>query len=174
MPQLTRRRDPEARHQSWQVFYGDVRAGWIGERAGVPHDEEHWGWAYGFYPGSEPRECASDAAATFDEARAGFMRDWDVFLAKRTPADFDEWRYQQAHAAWKYAMRDAGCMMPTQMPDGRSRCFCGMIIDAATVDRHVFAAHMAFPRLAVRLGSRHTGLGGWGLVRCENGCSWCC
>jgi hypothetical protein len=69
MPALTRRRDPEARQECWQVFYGDVRAGWIGERAGVPYDEDGWGWACGFYPGSEPRECTSGAAATFKENR---------------------------------------------------------------------------------------------------------
>ena len=92
--------------------------------------------------GSEPRECTGGAASTLDEARAGFLRDWEVFLAKRTPADFDEWRYQRAHTAWKYAMQDAGCMMPTQMPDGRSRCFCGEVIDNKTAVDHIRACHM--------------------------------
>jgi len=39
-------------------------------------------------------------------------------------------------------MWDAGCKMPTQMADGRSRCFCGAAIDVETADQHVSAAHL--------------------------------
>jgi hypothetical protein len=39
-------------------------------------------------------------------------------------------------------MWDAGCRMPTQLPEGRSRCFCGAEIDAAGASAHVYAAHM--------------------------------
>ncbi len=42
---------------------------------------------------------------------------------------------------WKYAMWDAGCRMPTQMPDGRSRCFCGAEIGVECGD-HVYTRHM--------------------------------
>jgi len=60
MPQLARRRDPEAHHQeTWHVYYGDVRVGTISERAGVPVDEDKWGWNCGFYPGTEPGEYLS-------------------------------------------------------------------------------------------------------------------
>jgi hypothetical protein len=45
------------------------------------------GWRCGFYPGSEPGECTSGIAATFDQARADFERAWQVFSAKRTEAD---------------------------------------------------------------------------------------
>ena len=36
MSALTRRRDPEARIESWQVLFGDVVIGKIGMRPGVP------------------------------------------------------------------------------------------------------------------------------------------
>jgi hypothetical protein len=109
MPQLARRRDPEAHHQeTWHVYYGDVRVGTISERAGVPVDEDKWGWNCGFYPGTEPGEYLSGTAATFDQARAEFAKVWPVFLSKRTDADFTAFRRHRAMTAWKYAMRDAG------------------------------------------------------------------
>jgi hypothetical protein len=36
MTGLTRRRDPDGRSECWHVYYGDVRVGTIGKRAGVP------------------------------------------------------------------------------------------------------------------------------------------
>jgi hypothetical protein len=36
MPALTRRRDPEGPLEVWHVYYGDVRVGTIGIRAGSP------------------------------------------------------------------------------------------------------------------------------------------
>jgi hypothetical protein len=36
MPALTRRRNPDARQESWLVFYGDVRVGTIAIRSGNP------------------------------------------------------------------------------------------------------------------------------------------
>src|ERR1700752_306912 len=142
MPALTRRRERDRHQESWHIYFGDFRAGWIGERAGIPHGERHWGWACGFYPGSEPGECTTGAAATFDEARAGFMRDWEIFLAKRTAADFDTWRCQTAATAWKYAMWDAGCKLPTQTKDGWTTCFCGAIINNNTSGDHMRVRHM--------------------------------
>jgi hypothetical protein len=38
-------------------------------------------------PGSDPGECASSTADTFDQARAGFEQAWAVFLSNRTEAD---------------------------------------------------------------------------------------
>jgi hypothetical protein len=40
------------------------------------------------------------------------------FLAGRTEADFQAWRYQRDTTAWKYAMWDAGMRMPTQLAGG--------------------------------------------------------
>ena len=65
----------------------------------------------------------------------------DLF-AKRTEADFLEYRRHRASTAWKYAMWDAGCRLPTQNADGRARCFCGARIGIADMDQHIYAAHM--------------------------------
>jgi len=39
MPALTRRRSPDTSQETWLVYYGDVRVGSIGQRAGVPVDK---------------------------------------------------------------------------------------------------------------------------------------
>src|ERR1700682_1839372 len=54
MPALTRRRSTDAREECWHIYYGDVHAGTIAIRTGIPHDEDPWGWSCGFYPGSHP------------------------------------------------------------------------------------------------------------------------
>jgi hypothetical protein len=58
--------------------------------------------------GSHPGEHESGTAATFDEARADFEQAWQVFLSKRTEADFRAWRDQRDWTARKYALWDAG------------------------------------------------------------------
>jgi len=50
MPELTRRRYPEAREECWHIYYGDIHAGTIAIRTGNPHDEDPWEWTGGFYP----------------------------------------------------------------------------------------------------------------------------
>jgi hypothetical protein len=82
--ELTRRRDQEAREECWHIYYGDVRAGVIALRVGIPHDEDPWGWSCGFYPGSHPGECTDGSAATFEQARSDFEEAWRLFLANRT------------------------------------------------------------------------------------------
>ena len=95
MPELTRRRSTDAREECWHVYYGDVHAGTIAIRSGIPHDEDPWEWHCGFYPGSHPGERQDGTAASFDEARSDFEAAWKVFLAKRTEADVQAWRGQQ-------------------------------------------------------------------------------
>jgi hypothetical protein len=46
MPVLTRRRNPDARQETWQVYYGDVRDS-IAMRSGNPADTDPWGWNCG-------------------------------------------------------------------------------------------------------------------------------
>jgi len=72
MPTLTRRRSTDAREECWHIYCGDVQAGTIALRSGIPYDEDPWEWHCGFYPGSHPGEHQSGTAATFDEARADF------------------------------------------------------------------------------------------------------
>jgi hypothetical protein len=141
MPALSRRREPEGHHEVWHVYYGDVRVGTIGIRAGVPVDVDQWGWSCGFYPGVEPDGYQNGTARTFKAARAAFRKAWRQLLPTLTEADFQCWRDQRDFTSWKYRMHDCGCRMPTQNPDGRSRCFCGEVIVIAGVDRHIYAAH---------------------------------
>jgi hypothetical protein len=139
---LTRRRDPNSREEAWLIFYCGVHVGTIGMRSGNPTGGDHWSWHCGFYPGSKPGEATRSTAADFDEARAAFEGAWATFLAKRTEADFLEYRRHRASDAWKRTMWDAGCKLPTQVADGRSRCFCGAEIGIADMDQHICAAHM--------------------------------
>jgi hypothetical protein len=112
MPELTRRRNLEAPDECWHVFYGDVRIGTIALRTGIPHHEDPCGWACGFCRGSHPGECTSGAAATFDRVRADFEAAWQVFLSKRTEADFQAWRDQRDWTAEKYRPFDRHERMP--------------------------------------------------------------
>jgi len=73
--------------------------------------------------------------------RAQFEAAWRAYLPDCTEADFTAFRRNRAMTAWKYAMRDAGCRLPTQTPDLRSRCFCGAEIGVAC-EEHVYASHM--------------------------------
>src|SRR5215472_14125930 len=92
MPELTRRRDPEAQQETWLIHYGDVRVGVIAERVGNPDHTPGWQWSCGFYPGSNLSERTSGLAESFDEAHRAFGAAWRVFLAGRTEADFEEYR----------------------------------------------------------------------------------
>jgi Ni/Co efflux regulator RcnB len=57
------------------------------------------------------------AAGTFEQARAEFEAAWRVYLPKRSEADFQAWRDQQAWTAEKYRRFDRGERMP---PDWRA------------------------------------------------------
>jgi hypothetical protein len=144
MPALTRRRSSDS-PDCWHVYYGDVRVGTIAVRAGVPVDVDQWGWQCGFYPPSHHGRDYAGTADTFEQARAEFEAAWREYLPKCTEADF---RRQEAWTAWKYAMWDAGCRMPTQSTSGRARCFCGATIDIQGTATHVYAAHMMAPHHA--------------------------
>ena len=141
VPALTRRRNPDASQETWQVYCGDVRVGSIVMRSGNPTDTDPWGWRCGFYPGSHPRDCTSGAAATSDQARIDFEEAWRVFLADHRG------RLRRISEAprldsLEYAMWDSGCKLPTQLASGQSRCFCGAVIDIKGVSQHVHVAHM--------------------------------
>jgi hypothetical protein len=136
---LTRRRSAD-RPDCWQIYYGHIQAGTIAMRAGNPHDTDPWEWVCG-YPGSKLGEIQSGTSETSDQARAEFGSAWAVFLANRTDADFRAWRYHGDSTSWKYAMWDRGCKLPTQLPTGRSKCFCGADLTISGVPDHIRAAH---------------------------------
>jgi hypothetical protein len=146
MPALTRRRYPEVREECWHVFYGDVHAGTIAIRVGIPPGEDPWGWTCGFYPGSHPGEYRTGTGASFDEARGGFEEAWKVFLSKRTEADFQEWRDRRDWTARKYEMWERGEKLPSQISTTMMGCPCGARFDShdpagSYVHRgHIYAA----------------------------------
>lgn len=88
-------------------------------------------------------------AATFEETRASFERAWQALSARCSEVDYQAQRDQREWTAWKYRMHDAALQLPTQLPDGFARCFCGEI---ATMAGHVIA----------------TRLGHWRAVTCVN------
>jgi hypothetical protein len=134
MSALTRRRIPDARQESWLVYYGDVRVGTIATRSGNPTDTDPWGWTCGFYPDSHPREYTFGTAATFDQARADFAAAWRIFPSNRTEGDFQEWREQRDRTARKYAMWEAGERLPSQRPNSIIRCTCCESFDSHRLD----------------------------------------
>jgi hypothetical protein len=140
MPALTRRRYPE-RQDCWHVYYRADCVGTIARRAGCPVDEDQWEWGCGFHPGTEPGQGDSGTAADFEACRVAFEAAWQRLLPTLTEASFQEWRDQHHFTAWKRDMWDAGMKMPTQLPSGRSRCYCGASIDIASVRGHVRTAH---------------------------------
>ena len=64
----------------------------IGERAGVPGGVDQWQWSCGFYLGMEPGEYVYGTAADFFTARRNFEIAWREFSARKTEADYREWR----------------------------------------------------------------------------------
>ena len=148
MPTLTRRRDPDAHQEAWLIHCGDIHVGTINKRSGVPGSVDQWGWVCSFYPASHRGVHADGTASNFDEDRAAFEAAWRELLPQITATDFDEYRRYRTREVWKHGMWDAGCKIPTQTTDGRSRCFCGAEIDIAGVERHVYAAHMVEPENA--------------------------
>ncbi|MDR3484149.1 MAG: hypothetical protein P4M05_04465 [Bradyrhizobium sp.] len=140
MPALTRRRYPE-RQDCWHVYCGDVHVGTIARRMGCPVDVDQWEWKCGFYPGIEPGQHQDATAVDFDHARADFEAAWQEILPTLAETDFRKWCDQRDFTAWKYAMWDAGRKLPTQLPAGRSRCYCGADLTIGGMPDHVRSAH---------------------------------
>jgi hypothetical protein len=133
MPDLTRRRSRDDPHrETWLIYFGDVRVGSIGRRAGVPSSSAQWGWSCGFYPGTDPGEHRSGIAETFEEARANFQTAWQELATTRTEAHYEAWRRQRDWMAWNERMHDLARPLPTQRRDGVARCFCGEVVSNRT------------------------------------------
>jgi hypothetical protein len=150
MPELTRRRDPHARLETWTICYGDVDVGTIAilERDPV-RPANVWRWSCGIYPGAHPGENKAGTAETFEAARTAWQVAWERFLPLRRPEDFEEWRRHRRYEADKLAGR-----LPPTKPTTVMRCACGMDFDS-----HVPAqtqAHLPHINLAKRAR-----LGGW-------------
>ena len=126
-----------------------MQAGTITIRVGNPHDTEPWEWTASI-PARNRAKIQSGTSATFEDARAEFASAWKIFFANRTDADFQAWRYQRDFTAWEYTMWDRGFKLPTQLPSGRSQCFCGAELTISGVTDHIPTAH----RLAGQSRSR--------------------
>lgn len=131
---LTRR---QSGSETWQVYYGDVRVGFIGKRSGVPVDADQWGWSAGIKSG----ELETGTAETFEAARRGFQEAWERLRPTVTPKMLDEWRRYTAFHAWMQKMKSSGLRLPTQNETGRARCFCGMELTTAEMEDHAFVVH---------------------------------
>jgi hypothetical protein len=144
MPALTRRRSDNPHQVTWHIYYGDVRIGSIGERAGVPLDVDRWGWNVGFYPGSEPGELRRGTAPDFFTARREFEIAWREFSGTKTDADYQEWRDHRDFMASKYASWARGEKPPPA--SSMMRCVCGVQFDSWKPEEsydhraHIYAA----------------------------------
>src|SRR5262245_47295483 len=105
-------------------------------RTGVLTNVDQWGWTIGFHPASHRGLRANGTAKDFEMARGAFEIAWRWLLPQITTTGFEEHLRYRAQEAWKRAMWEAGCMLATQMPDGRSRCFCGAEIDITGTEQH--------------------------------------
>ena len=108
MPALSRRRSTDAREECWHIYYGACASARSQDASATRLTLTPGNG----YPGSHPRECTSDTSETFEQARTDFEAAWAVFLSKRTPADFQAWREQQAWTAEKYRRFERGERMP--------------------------------------------------------------
>jgi hypothetical protein len=70
---------------------------------------------------TNPGECTSGTAATFEQARREFETAWLAFLSKRTEADFEEWRQQRDWTARKYACACRKSNTPIQMMESAKK-----------------------------------------------------
>jgi hypothetical protein len=131
---LTRRRSDNPHQLTWHVYYGDVHAGTIGERAGVPVGVDQWQWSCGLYPGLHPGQHHYGTAANFAEARAGFEADWKSLWPEIPEGAFEEYRRDREYRAEIRAIRARGEKLPSETPSSLMRCVCG-----TTFDSHVHA-----------------------------------
>jgi len=146
MPALTRRRSTDAHRDIWNVYYGDVRVGAIGGRAGVPVHVDQWVWSCGFSSGLNPGQHQDGSAATFERARAAFEEAWQRLLPKIPEGAFAEYRRDRAWRAEVAAARERGEKLPSEVPISMMRCVCGVKFDSHRPDeslphrRHIYAA----------------------------------
>ncbi|ARQ95385.1 hypothetical protein [Bradyrhizobium phage BDU-MI-1] len=138
MPELTRRRHDDPHREGYNVYFGDVRVGHIGVRAGVPKDVDQWGWTCGFHPGCDTQKHG--IGPTLEACRQDFQAAWDKLHPTLTEVHFELWRRQRDWTAWKYRMFEARLPLPAAAR-GRSTCFCGTEITQTSVEGHVHSVH---------------------------------
>jgi hypothetical protein len=116
---LTRRPDKDPHRRGWFVYFNDVRVGHIGIRAGVPVDEDQWGWSSDSIP-------AVIQASTPMERRGRSSRKPGRDSSRRAPRRTTSCTGGAATSMpGKYRMHDEGLKLPTQNTNGVTRCVCG-------------------------------------------------
>jgi hypothetical protein len=129
-------------HLFW--YFGDVRVGTLGQRAGVPVDVDQWRWSCGFSPGCGPGEHRHGTAPDFFTARREFEIAWRELSATKTETDYQAWRHQRDFTARKYASWERGEKPPRT--SSIMRCVCGVRFDSHKPDEsydhrgHIYTA----------------------------------
>ncbi|OKO87559.1 hypothetical protein AC629_13460 [Bradyrhizobium sp. NAS80.1] len=148
-PPLTRKLHDNPHLKGWDVYFGDVRIGHIGQRAGVPVNVEQWGWSCGFYPGMEPGAKRSGTAGTFEAAREAFETTWSEMLPTISESALAEWRHDRDWRAAMAAKRARGDKLDSDVQNTLMRCICGTVFDSwKPVEsyphrQHIYAAQAA-------------------------------
>lgn len=130
MPTLTRRPDNDPHRQGWVIYFGDLRIGHIGRRAGVPTHADQWGWSCGFYPGMDPGTQRAGIAPTFEAAREKFEAAWSQLLPTVPDSAFDDWRCDRDWRAEVAAKRARGEKLDSEIRNTLMRCVCGTAFDS--------------------------------------------
>lgn len=109
------------------IYCGDVHAGTIAKATTVNAQSERC-WSVGFHcRGANPGDFKGSTSVSLESARRDCLPAWLKCAQARTPEDFEEWRDNRDHTAWKYRMHDLGLPLPTQRPDGIS-----LVVSAAS------------------------------------------
>ena len=146
MSKLIRRRSDDPHREGWHVYYGDVRVGTIGKRAGVPVDVDQWGWSCGFYPGLHPGQHRHRTAEKFEQARVGFEADWRALRPEIPEGAFDEYRRDREFRVKLAAVHARGEKLPTQLPNSLMRCICGVTFDSHVLAHNLCTCRTSTPR----------------------------
>ncbi|APO52187.1 hypothetical protein LUI11_37525 [Bradyrhizobium diazoefficiens] len=95
MSTLACRRAVNPLQETWHIYFGDVRVGVIGERAGIPIHADQGARSVGFYPGMEPKAHRRGIAGSFAAAREAFEATWAELLPTIPDGAFAEWRHDR-------------------------------------------------------------------------------
>ena len=130
--------------ETWRIYYGDVRSGRSASAQARPMRSTSGNGASASIRSTTGRveRQPKGIARTFEQARAAFEAAWPDYLAGCTQADFAENLRRRASTPGKYRVHDTGAPLPTQLPSGRSKCFCGAPLTNDTIDAHIQQAHM--------------------------------